>query len=155
MLSQRTSHESVLVLEQEKESIAELERIINLNPSQAKLVGINGEEILIPESVYRMFRNIVHMMASGQRISIMPHHCQLTTQEAAEILNVSRPFLIKLLEKGEIPYLKVGSHRRVIFQDLITYQEQRKVKRRKGLEELTEFLQDEGFYEDVVCDLAK
>jgi len=155
MLSQKASLESVLVQEQEKESIAELERILNLDPSQAKLVGSNGEESLIPESVYRMLCHIVHMMASGQRISIMPHNCQLTTQEAAEILKVSRPFLIKLLETGEIPHIKVGSHRRVIFQDLINYQEQRKVKRRQGLQELTQFLQDEGFYEDGVCDLAK
>jgi excisionase family DNA binding protein len=156
MLKQKASLEPVLVQEQEIESIAQLEKILSLEPSQARLVRSNGEECAIPESIYRILRDIVHIMALGQGISIVPHNCQLTTQEAADMLNVSRPFLVKLLEQGEIPYISVGSHRRVIFQDLMTYKEQRKVKRRKSLEELTEFLQEEGFYEEEeVCHLVK
>ena len=75
------------------------------------------------------------------------HNLELTTQQAADILNVSRPFLVKLLDEGAIPYRTVGSHRRIRFKDLIIYREQRKVKRRQGLKELTQFLQEEGFYE--------
>jgi excisionase family DNA binding protein len=71
----------------------------------------------------------------------------MTTQQAADFLNVSRPYLIKLLEQGEIPYIKVGSHRRIRFEDLMEYKQQRNSKRREGLKELTEFLQDEGFYD--------
>lgn len=71
------------------------------------------------------------------------HNRQLTTQQAADILNVSRLFLVKLLDEGAIPYIKVGSHRRIRLKDLIIYREQRKVMRRQGLKELTQFLQEE------------
>lgn len=79
-------------------------------------------------------------------MSLVPLEQELTTQEAADLLNVSRPFLIKLLEQGEIPYIKVGSHRRIRFEDLIAYKQQRDLKRRQSLKELIHFSQDEGFY---------
>ena len=85
----------------------------------------------------------------------MSHDREITTQEAADILNVLQPFLVKLLENGEIPHIKVGSHRRILFQDVMIYKEQRKVKRRQGLKELTQFLQDEGFYEESISNLAE
>ena len=83
------------------------------------------------------------------------HNRQLTTQQAADILNISRLFLVKLLDEGAIPYIKVGSHRRIRFKDLIIYREQRKVKRRQGLKKLTQFLQEEGFYEAGIQDIAQ
>ncbi|WP_337885681.1 helix-turn-helix domain-containing protein [Fischerella thermalis] len=140
--------ESVMAKEQETPSIRRLERILTIEGSQAKLVATNGEEILIPKSIYQVLRQVVHAMALGQAISIVPQNREMTTQEAAEVLNVSRPYLIKLLEQGEIPYTKVGSHRRVRFEDLMKYKQQRDTKRREGLKELTHFLQDEGFYDE-------
>lgn len=92
-------------------------------------------------------RQAVHLMASGQAVSLVPLARELTSQQAADILNVSRPFLIKLLDQGEIPYIKVGSHRRIQFQDLMAYKQQRDLKRWQSLQELTQFGQDEGFYE--------
>ena len=83
------------------------------------------------------------------------HNRQLTTQQAADILNVSRLFLVKLLDEGAIPYIKVGFHRRIRFKDLIIYRERRKVMRRQGLKELTQFLQEEGFYEAGIHDIAQ
>lgn len=77
----------------------------------------------------------------------------MTTQQAADFLNVSRPYLIKLLEQGEVPHIKVGSHRRIRFQDIATYKQQRDTKRRQHLNELTGFLQDEGFYNQESSDL--
>ncbi|MBH8566495.1 excisionase family DNA-binding protein [Nostoc sp. CENA67] len=139
--------ESVMAQENETSSIKHLEKILQLEGSLAKLVG-NGEEITIPESVYQVLRQAVHAMASGKVISIVIQERELTTQQAAEMLNVSRPYLIKLLEQGEIPYIRVGTHRRVRFEDLMKYKQQRDNKRRKGLKELTEFLQDEGFYDE-------
>jgi excisionase family DNA binding protein len=155
MSRQKASPESVLVKEPEKELIDQLEQILSRESAQPKLVGSNGEEILIPESVYSILRQIVHAMASGQAFSVELHNPELTTQEAAELLKVSRPFFIKLLKEGAIPYIEVGKHRRVLFQDVITYKEQRQVKRRQGMKELSQFLQEEGFYDEGVCEIAQ
>lgn len=139
--------EPVIAQKQEADSIRRLENILSLQGSQAKLVGANGEAITIPESVYQVLRQVVHAMALGQAISIAPQEHEMTTQQAADILNVSRPYLVKLLEQEEIPYIKVGSHRRVRYQDLMTYKQQRDTKRSHLLDELIQESQDMGFYE--------
>jgi len=132
---------------QEADSIRQLEHILSLQDSPAKLVGADGKAITIPESVYQVLRQVVHAMALGQAISIAPQEQEMTTQQAADILNVSRPYLIKLLEQGEIPYIKVGTHRRIRHQDLISYKQQRDTKRSNLLDELIQESQDMGFYE--------
>ncbi|MBD1832337.1 helix-turn-helix domain-containing protein [Cyanobacteria bacterium FACHB-472] len=152
MLRHIVPMDSVTNPQQEAQDIKQLQRILNLENSQLKLVAANGEEIYIPESVHQVLREVVHAMSLGQAISIVPHKCELTTQEAADLLNVSRPYLIKLLEKGELPYITVGTHRRIRSEDLMKYKEQRDTKRREGLKELTQFLQDEGFYEAEISD---
>lgn len=155
MSKQRAQLESVVVQQQDAESIRQLDQLLSQETSQAKLVGSDGEEVLIPEPVYHLLRDIVHMMASGQAIHLIPQNHELSTQEAADILNVSRPFLVKLLEQGEIPHTKVGKHRRIRLEDLMAYKEQRDIKRRQGLKELTQFLQDEGFYEEKVSEIEQ
>lgn len=147
MLRHNVPVESFMSLQQEAHSIRQLDHLLSFEVSQARLVGANGEAIQIPDSVYQVLRQAVHAMALGQAISIVPQEQELTTQQAADFLNVSRPFLIKLLEQGEIPHIKVGTHRRIRSQDLMRYKEQRDIKRQEGLKELTQFLQDEGFYE--------
>ncbi|MDZ8186930.1 MAG: helix-turn-helix domain-containing protein [Nostoc sp. ChiSLP02] len=147
MLTQNMSLDSVISPQLEAQSIKELERILSIEGSRAKLVGANGEQIIIPEPIYQVLLQVVHTMASGKAISIIPQQQELTTQQAAEFINVSRPYLIKLLEQGEIPHIKVGSHRRVRFDDLMKYKQQRDVKRDRLLTELTQMSQEAGFYE--------
>lgn len=147
MLKQNMSLDSVISPQLEAQSIKELDRILSVKDFQAKLVGANGEKINIPEPIYQVLLQVVHAMASGKAISIIPQQQELTTQQAAEHLNVSRPYLIKLLEQGEIPHIKVGSHRRVRFDDLMNYKQQRDVKRDQLLTELTQMSQEAGFYE--------
>lgn len=129
-------------------SIKHLERLLEAEGLQPRLIGSGGEEILLPESVYNALRQVIHAMASGKAITIVPRDREMTTQEAADFLNVSRPYLIKLLEQGEIPYTMVGKHRRICSQDVLAYKQQRNVQRRKHLSEFTNFLQEEGFYDE-------
>ena len=95
------------------------------------------ERIKLPASAVKLLLKILTQMAEGNAISIFPVHKELTTQEAADLLNVSRPFLVKLLENGEIPFHKVGTKRRVLAKDVIQYKETIDEKRYQTLEELT------------------
>ena len=137
----------VIPPEQEAQSIKELERILTDEGSKAKLILANGEQIPIPESVYQALCKVVHQMALGQAIAVVPEERELTTQQAANFLNVSRPYLIKLLEQGEIPYIMVGTHRRVPFEELMKYKQQRDTKRREFLQQLVEITEEAGLYE--------
>src|SRR5258708_886013 len=104
-----------------------------------------GKEViefdLTPAVVELIFRTIVHI-ATGDAVTIVPFHAELTTQEAADFLNVSRPYLIKLLEKELIPVRRVGRHRRILFEDILKYKEKSKEKSRKAREALTQEAQD-------------
>ncbi|WP_017716070.1 helix-turn-helix domain-containing protein [Kamptonema formosum] len=148
MTKKKVPLEPVTMQEAEADAIAQLDQLLSSEDSHAKFVGSNGKEVLIPESVYRILRQVIHAIASGQHISVLTPERQLTTQEAADILSVSRPFMVKLLEAGEIPYIKVGSHRRVRFEDLMAYKEKRDMKRGKLLDELIEMTEESGLYED-------
>jgi excisionase family DNA binding protein len=147
--------ESVMAQEPEKSSIKHLESILQLEGAQPKLVGVDGQEIPIPESVYQILHQAVHALALGKVISVVIQDRELTTQKAADILKVSRPYLIKLLDQGEIPCIRVGTHRRVRFDDLMKYKEERDTKRREGIKQFTQFLEAEGFYDDESSELDR
>ncbi len=99
------------------------------------------EFFLTPPIVELIFRTLVHI-ANGDAVTLVPFHAELTTQEAANFLNVSRPYLIQLLEKGMIPFRRVGRHRRILFEDIVKYKGKSKEKSRNALQELTEEAQD-------------
>ena len=103
----------------------------------ASLVSPDGETLEIPTSIYKVLVQAVVAMSQGSAVSIIPVHHELTTQQAANLLNISRPHLVKLLDAGEVPFHKTGAHRRIYFEDLTRYRDVRDAERRKTLRDLT------------------
>ncbi|HWI31068.1 MAG TPA: helix-turn-helix domain-containing protein [Microbacterium sp.] len=85
-----------------------------------------GDQVELPEEVYLALRKVVDAMRSGLAVSVVPQTTRLTTQQAADLLNVSRPTVVKLLDDGEIPFERAGTHRRVLLADLLEYREHRR-----------------------------
>ncbi|MGM1064439.1 excisionase family DNA-binding protein [Saccharothrix sp. Mg75] len=106
--------------------------------------GGPGEALVLPRPAVEMFVHVLAAMANGQGVRIMPVNAELTTQSAAEILNVSRPYLISLLERGEIEYRLVGRHRRVRFDALMDYMRRDDLARKQVVDELTRLDQELG-----------
>jgi excisionase family DNA binding protein len=116
-------------------------------PARARLVGPDGTQIDIPDELYEVLRDVVTAMSHGLAISIAPHNTMLTTQEAADLINVSRPTLVRLLTDGEIPYVMRGRHRRVMLRDILDYRERTRRDRRQALDQMAADAEDDGLYE--------
>ena len=105
-------------------------------PSELRIRLDDGQELALPRAATRLIAHLLTEMAQGNAVTIIPIHANLTTQEAADYLNVSRPFLIGLLEADKIEYHKIGTHRRVRFLDLVKYKEATESRRREIMEDL-------------------
>lgn len=114
--------------------------------ARARLVGPDGSEIEIPDELYGVLRDVVTALSEGLAISIAPHNTMLTTQEAADLLNISRPTLVRLLSDGEIPHTMRGRHRRVLLRDILDYQERTRQERRQTLDRMTAEAEEDGLY---------
>lgn len=106
----------------------------------------NTHQIELPTSSLTLLMSILGELANGNAVQVVPVHAELTTQEAANILNISRPHMVKLLEDGKLPFHKTGRHRRVLFADLMNYKEQRDNESRTAMQELADLSQELGLY---------
>lgn len=133
-------------VEQAKISSRTLSKYADVDRVQLAIRGCNGEsdDLVLPGHVLQILLDVLSEMSKGNAISLIPHHQELSTQEAANLLNVSRPFLVGLLEKGEIPYRKVGAHRRVLLRDVLGYKESTDRMRAQALDDLAALSQGEG-----------
>ena len=138
-------NEPVTLPESDEAQIRELNRMLQLGAPA--LVGPDGERLELPEAVFRLLKDIVRNMQLGRAIALIPENQQLTTQRAADLLGVSRPHLVKLLESGELPYHRVGSHRRIYLKDLLAYQKRRDVERKAALDRIAREAFDSGLYD--------
>lgn len=114
--------------------------------ARLKVVDNNGE-IDVPVSALRLLVDILAQMAQGNGVTLMPIHAQLTTQEAADFLNVSRPYVVKLIDTQALPAERVGTHRRIRFEDLLKYRQNSLHHRKKILAEMTREAQEDGSYD--------
>lgn len=126
-------------------SLAAIERLLNeTEASGTALLGLRGERVPIPESLHEVLRRGVAVLKTGEAVEVVSSGSELTTQQAADLLNVSRPFLIKLLERGDIAYRLSGTHRRIGLRELLRYRSQRSAMRLRALNELAREADDLG-----------
>lgn len=116
-------------------------------PKTPRLIGPTGEAMDLPAPLYSVLLRAAHELASGNGISILPVEAMLTTQQAADLLNMSRPHLIKMLEAGEVPYRMIGTHRRVKLLDVLAYQRIQAEQTELGLRNLARLAIETGTYD--------
>lgn len=136
------------------DALLDLARLVERSSELALLLGPDGEQVPIPEEVFHVLQRVVEGMRAGKAIMVAPKGLLLTTQEAADYLGISRPTLVKMLEAGEIPFVKPNRHRRVALQDLIAFQERRRTERRDALIRMTRQAEELGLYNDPPDDYA-
>lgn len=131
------------------ESLTDLVDLLDRPEAQpsTRISGPSGELLVLPAEVFDVLRDIVKAMSEGQAVTIAPVHQRLTTQEAAELLGVSRPTLVKLLDAGEIPFEQPGRHRRLLLVDVLAHRERRSTQRRAALDEMVDIAAEAGLYE--------
>ncbi|MGW1468274.1 helix-turn-helix domain-containing protein [Streptomyces sp. NPDC002308] len=110
------------------------------------LRGPDGSTTAIPPEVYEALLTTVSVLAEGKAVKVAPVNTILTTQEAADVLGVSRPTFTKILDEGGLPFSQPGRHRRVPLADVLAYKERRRTTRRQGLDKLVELTEDASFH---------
>lgn len=102
------------------------------------------EMIAIPPGALRLLVDMLTQLGQGRAVTVLPQNAELTTQEVADYLNVSRPYVVSLIEQDKLPARKVGTRRRVAFEHLLRYDEQQRAQRRAALDELARIDQELG-----------
>ena len=124
-----------------------LESLATASSVRPALVGPHNEEIPLPREAFDVLLQVYEAMRRGLAIHVAPLNAQLTTQEAADYLGISRPTLVKLLESGAITFTKPGRHRYVRLDDLIAYAESVRARRAASLDALARDAHDAGLYD--------
>jgi excisionase family DNA binding protein len=142
-LLEKTSREEQRIARTSVDQLRKASQKINRKDKSIEItVPYSSKPLQLPSKVLGLLSAIVSNMAAGKSMAIILSDATIGTQEAADYLDVSRPYIVRLLEKGEIPFSKVGTHRRIKVSDVIAYQKKTKVKRRKQLNFLAQQAQD-------------
>lgn len=135
--------------EQESLVVKKLYRML-IHDGTAALVGPDGTRIDLPPTVYEVLRKIIEKMQEGKSVALMPVMEELSTQAAADMLGVSRQFLVNELESGKLPFHRTGAHRKVYFKDLSDYRQRREEDRRGAIKRIAQESVDLGIYDKFV-----
>jgi excisionase family DNA binding protein len=120
---------------------------INLGGAERKLEQA-PEIITLPVNIFRSIIKLLAEMGNGNAVQVVPVQAELTTQQAADLLNVSRPHLVKLLEEGQIQFRKVGTHRKILARDIFAYRDRSDLARRNSLTRMVSADEELGLYDD-------
>jgi excisionase family DNA binding protein len=129
----------------EAPQIAELRQVLAGSNADSELSGVR--QIKLPDSLYQLLLRIVQDLAEGKAVSLTAGR-ELTTQEAAGHLGVSRQFLVRLLDEGKIAFHRVGTHRRVYMQDLVAFRNERDRQRHEGIRQMAQQALADGIYDE-------
>lgn len=121
---------------------------IRIQPEREEGQAEEIEPITLPANIFRVLIKLLVEMGNGNAVAIVPVSAELTTQQAADLMNVSRPHLISLLDKGELNFRMVGTHRKLKARDVLAYNDKAKLARRGHLEKMVELDQADGLYDD-------
>ena len=153
MLTLNEKNETIIPDEDETESLNKIESLLEAlakakETDQAlKMVGADGEEVVLTASVVRALQQIVHSLAQGKSVTVVPIERELTTQQAADYLSVPERYIVKLLEDGEIPFRLVGTQHRIRYEDMVEYKKLYKERQAEALADLARISQEWEFYE--------
>lgn len=148
-MSAKLSEKHTVLPPSDLEEILDLSKFLDGLTEPAALLGPDGQTVPLPIEAFNVLCEVVEAMRVSKAITVAPVDQMLTTQEAANFLGISRPTLIKLLEKGDLPYELTpgGRHRRILLQDVVAYQESKRASRREALRGLTAEASEAGLYE--------
>lgn len=140
----RTSYEPVLPTGHDSEAArVALEALVRLVKGDLTFrVDESEVPVVLPEPAVRLLVDLLSAMADGHPVTLVPVHAELTTQQAADLLGVSRPFLVKEIKEGRLPHRKVGTHHRILFHDLMAYKQASDRSREQALDDLAAQGQD-------------
>ncbi len=145
ILDAKTDTNDVVISAKDQREIMEMYE--RLREVQAKLVGPDGKTEILPNNVYSFLCRLLGDLKAGNSVTILQSKADLTTVEAAKLLGMSRQFLVNLLVQGELPFHKIGTHRRLYARDVLAYKSKRDSSRRKILDDLTKAEYEGGTYD--------
>lgn len=136
-----------------REAARQLVRVNKSKPVRFTVDRAEGEDaapqpICVPANIFRIFVNMLVEMGNGNAVAVVPVTADLTTQQAADLLNVSRPHLIKLLQQEKLPFKMVGTHRKLRAQDVLSYKDKIDFERRAALSRMVQLDEELGLYDD-------
>ncbi len=149
-MPQHSEVSAVDISPKEQKEIVEI--YAKLREAEAKLIGPDGKTEILPNNLYSFLLRLLADLRAGHSVTLLQNRHELTTIEAGKILGVSRQFLVQLLEKGEIPFHMVGTHRRMYVRDVMAYKSKRDASRRKTLDDLARHEFAKGHYDKIPDD---